>query len=114
MKYNFELIRISKSGKLSARFYCEHCQENNLYVGACLYTANLNHDPLKNLKEACEEYVDNINNRTFSMFNNKKSNKNLKSSLCRCSANVVTLKTYHTKKRAQALLQAGFKKLNKR
>lgn len=99
MKYNFELIRFSKSGKYKASFFCEHCKCKNLYVGACLYTANLSYDPLKNIKEACKEFVDNINNQQFDMFDNKIAGKSLKSSLCNCSANVVSLKVKKARQR---------------
>jgi hypothetical protein len=114
MKYNFELISLPTAGKFKASFYCEHCNQSNLYVGACLYTANLARDPFANLSEACREYVDNINNRRFNMFANKRAGKALKSSLCHCSHNVVSIQAHKAKLRAQSLLKTGLNKLHKK
>jgi hypothetical protein len=111
MKYNFELIRCAKSGKFRASFYCEHCKQSNLYVGACLYTANLNYDYRQNLHEACTEFTGNINNRKFDMFDKKKAGKHLKSSVCNCSVNVVSLKAHRAKRRVQSIFKAGLHKL---
>ena len=114
MKYNFELIRSTKSGKFRPRFYCEHCNKSNLYVGACLYTAKLNYDYRYNLPEACQEFVDNINNRKFNMFNKKLAGKHLKSAVCNCSVNVVSLKAHKAKLRVQSIFKSGFKKHDKK
>ena len=114
MKYNFELIRCTKSGKSRPHFYCEHCKKSNLYVGACLYTANLNYDYRVNLNEACKEFVDNINNRKYSMFDNKKAAKHLKTAVCNCNANVVSMKAHKAKVKAKKLLNAGLNKIHKR
>lgn len=114
MKYNFELIRCTKSGKSRPHFYCEHCKKSNLYVGACLYTANLNYDYRVNLNEACKEFVDNINNRNFNMFDKKIAGKHLKSSVCHCSVNVVSLKAHKAKLRVQSIFKGRLKKHDKK
>ncbi|MCG6202524.1 hypothetical protein [Psychromonas antarctica] len=112
MKYNFELIRCAHSGQFRGSFFCDHCQQKNLYVGACLYTANLNNDYRHNLHAACAEFVDNINNRKFNMFEQKKAGKQLKSSLCHCSVNVVCIKAHKAKVKAKAIVKAGMHKLH--
>lgn len=114
MKYNFELNQISKSGMHSVSFHCEHCQQTNLYIGACLYTAKLSVDPRVNLNEASKEFVDNINNRKYSMFDNKKAAKHLKTAVCNCNANVVSMKAHKAKVKAKKLLNAGLNKIHKR
>ena len=112
MKYNFELIRCINSGKYRPRFYCEHCDKTNLYLNACFHSAHLHNDYRYNLQEACKEFVANINNHKYNMFDNKKSGKLLKASLCHCSINVVCIKAHKAKVKAKALVNAGMHKLH--
>ena len=79
-----------------------------------MYSAILHNDYRQNLRETCKEFVANINNRKFHMFEQKMAGKQLKKSLCHCSTNVVCIKAHKAKVKAKAIVKAGVHKLHKK